>query len=53
MIVTIIGSLFKLIHFWMPNLMLTLGTGLEVLAGILLLIKLLNNKNSWNGWLDS
>jgi len=52
MIITIFGSLLKVLHFEIGpitgNLVLTLGIFLELFAGVFFIIKLLkNNKNDF------
>jgi uncharacterized membrane protein len=46
MIATTIGAFIKIIHWPMSNLILTIGMLLEVISGILLIIKLVNNKST-------
>ena len=48
-IITILGSLFKITHWkfgiFTGNLLLTIGMFSEILAGILLIVKLISDKN--------
>lgn len=46
MITTTIGAFIKIMHWPMSNAILTIGMLLEVISGILLIIKLVNNKNT-------
>lgn len=46
MIATIIGALFKLMHWPNASTLLTFGLLSEALSGILLIIKLITNKDN-------
>jgi len=49
-LIVIIGALFKILHFEFGpvtgNVMLTIGILTEAFAGVILLLKLLSNKNN-------
>ncbi|PZD79522.1 gliding motility protein GldL [Mesonia sp. K7] len=42
----IIGSLFKIMHWPSANILLTLGMGMQVIAGLVAIWKIAINKNS-------
>lgn len=44
-ILIILGALFKILHWQFASELLTVGTFLKILSGILLILKLLTNKN--------
>lgn len=50
-VITVIGALFKLMHWPGASLMLILGMLSEALAGIMLIIKIIKDQNP-NGFLN-
>lgn len=52
-VVTVIGALFKLMHWPGASILLIAGMGGEALCGILLIAKLMKGNKDSGGFLDS
>lgn len=52
-VITVIGALFKVMHWPYASIMLIIGMGGEALCGILLIVKLMKGNKDSNSFLDS